>query len=246
MVEGGTSPGPRVLVFLTLLAGCNDPGFALVSITPIYGWTDGCNAVTLSGHGFGKNATAKIGGGAVAGITYPESPKNPLTPTNVGYIAYGVAPAGTHGYADVSLTSDGQTSTIGGTGGYYYVSCPGPGWVDTVTPDAAAEETIAAGATITINGCGLDPATQVARIRGEKILAAREVPLTTACERGVVTFTAPDLPPGLYDVEIADATTGELLSGTACSDRPGLEPADSADTAASACVRHNVRYGAAL
>lgn len=224
-----------MLVFLTLLAGCNDPGFALVSISPIYGWTDGCNAVTLSGHGFGKDATAKIGGAAVTGVTFPEPPKNPLTPSNVGYIAYGVAPAGSHGYAEVSLTSSGQTSTITGTGGYYYVSCPAPGSVDAVTP----AEAIAGGALIALDGCSLDAATMTVRlVDATDATVADGLALTSLCGKGSVTFEAPVLADGTYFIELVDTGTGAVLSGAPCP------PADSADTASS-CSDHAIVYGVA-
>ena len=223
-----------MLVFLTLFSACNDSGFAVVAISPIFGWTDGCNPVTISGRGFSSSATATVGGNVVSGVTYPEAPKSPLRPSDVGYILYGSVPAGEHGYADVSVKSDGVTSTISGTGAYYYVSCPAAGTVEAVTPS----EGLAGGEVVTLDGCGLDVATIAARIvNSDDIPQGGDLALSSLCGKGRVSFEAPALAEGSYFLELVDIGTGAVLSGAPCP------PGDSADTG-STCTDHALVYGA--
>ena len=223
-----------MVVFFSLLGACNDAGFAVVSISPIFGWTDGCNPVTISGRGFSSSATATVGGSVVSGVTFPEAPKSPLSPSDIGYVLYGSAPAGEHGYADVSVKSDGVTSTISGTGAYYYVTCPAAGTVEAVTPS----EGLAGGETVILDGCGLDVATISARVVSvDRLIDSGTLPLSSLCGKGSVSFTAPALAEGSYFLELVDIGTGDVLSGAPCP------PGDSADTGSS-CTDHPLVYGA--
>jgi len=223
-----------VLLLLTVFGACNDAGFALVSVDPIYGWTDGCNAITLSGHGFGKDVKATLGGAEITGLTAPEAPKDGR-PSEVGYMLSGVAPAGAKGYADVTLTSGGQTSTLTGTSSYYYVECPAAGTLDAVTPS----EGLAGGALVTLTGCGLDSAAITARIvDAAGTPQGTDLPLTSSCGKGTVTFEAPTLADGTWYLELVDVATNTPLTGIPCA------PADTADSGSS-CTDHPLVYGAA-
>ena len=220
-----------MLILVTLFGACNDAGYALVSVDPIFGWTDGCNAVTLSGHGFAADATATIGGSKVTGVTYPG--KKDSGPDEVGYQLFGIAPAGKHGYADVTVTSGGVESTITGTQGYYYVECPGPGTIDSVSP----AEGLSAGALVTVSGCGLDAAGLSARVvDAAGVAQGADAPLTSSCSTAEVTFAAPDLPDGNYLLQLVDNGTGEIVAGAICV-------VDTADSGAS-CPSYPLVYGA--
>ncbi len=217
------------MLALLLLGACNDAGYALVSISPIYGWTDGCGSITLSGHGFGKELAASIGEAGITGLTTPDDADA------VGYQVYGVVPAGAKGLADVSLRSDGVESKLTGTSGYYYVECPGPGTVDTVSPTTG----LAAGSLVTVSGCGLDAAAITVRlVDAAEVPVAADVPLVSMCGTGAASFEAPALPDGTYYVELVDVATQAVLAGAPCG------PVDSADTASS-CTDHTLTYGEA-
>ena len=125
-----------MLLLLGILA-C-EGGYDAVAISPIYGWVDGCNVVTVTGHGFG----AKIGGNALTDMVLP------TRALDKGFRFDAVVPANSAAKAyDVVVTSDGQTSTIGGTGGYTHVTCPRRGYLEGLDTTNAA-----AGATVTLSG----------------------------------------------------------------------------------------------
>lgn len=218
-----------MLLFLSLLTSCNDAGYALVSISPIYGYTDGCNAITLAGHGFGAKLSASVGGNEVIAFAAATDPDL------VEFQAAGVVPAGAHGYADIVLTSDGAASTLSGTAGYYYVECPAAGTIVSVSQSTA----LAAGAVITLEGCGLDAATVRARIvDAADVATGADLALSTICGTGAVSFVAPALADGTYYLELIDVGTGMVLSGAPCG------PIDTADTASS-CTDYSLTYGVA-
>lgn len=216
-----------MFITLALLGACNDAGYGLVSISPIYGWVDGCNPVTLSGHGFADDATASIGGSDITGITLPERK------VDKGFVLYGTAPAGQHGYAEVTMRSGGETSTLKGTAGYYYVECPALGTVDAVTPAAG----LADGVTVTLNGCGLDTTLAAARIvSADGTPQGSDLPLVSMCGTGTASFTAPALADGEYYLELVRVDDGTVLSGAPCP------PPDSGDTGSS-CTDQTLTYG---
>ncbi len=218
-----------MLLFLSLLTSCNEAGYGLVSISPIYGYTDGCNAITLAGHGFGAKLSATIGGSEITAFAAPGDKDL------VGYQAAGVVPAGAHGYADIVLTSDGASSTLSGTGGYYYVECPAAGTIVSVSQSTE----LTAGAVITLEGCGLDAATVRARIVDAADGATgADLALSTVCGKGAVSLVAPALADGTYYLELVDVGTGMVLSGAPCG------PIDTADTASS-CTDYSLTYGVA-
>lgn len=217
------------MVFALLLGACNDAGFALVSISPIYGWTDGCGSITLSGHGIGSDAAATLGSSDIPELTTPEDADLR------GFQVSGVVPAGPKGFASVTLRSGGQESTLEGAAGYYYVECPSAGWVDRATPDVG----LTADALVVLEGCGLDTGAVVARlVDAGGVAVSADLPLVSMCGKGTASFTAPALPDGSYFLELVDLASGTVLSGAPCA------PADSGDTG-STCSDHPLTYGGA-
>lgn len=201
-----------------------------MSISPIYGWVDGCNAVTISGHGFSDKATATIGGSAVTGITQPTGA------LDVGYLFYATVPAGTGpGYADVVVTDGEKTDTITGTGAYYYVACPATAYIEGIDVTTG----LAAGTTVTLSGCGIDTASLQGQLLDAKGAAVGSpFALTSVCGTATVSFAAPDVTDGTWYLGFVDSG-GTVVAGTPCP------PADTGDTAAAACIDYPLTYGSA-
>ena len=222
----------RVAAFAAVISGglsaCNTAGFDAVSISPIYGWTDGCNTVRVSGHGFAEDATVTLGT-----LELPISARG--EGIDAGYWIEGTLPAAAAaqaGYATVSVNSAGATSTIADA--YYYVACPAEG-----TLDSLDTETVAAFQNVTMQGCGLS-ATLLVQLtpRGGTAEDAVRVPITSTCGTASTSFVAPDLPDNLYDVQIVNPA-GDVLFP------PYLCPADPTDTAAALLWCPTLTYGAA-
>lgn len=215
-----------------LLQACNPtPAFNAVAISPIYGWVDGCNAVTITGAGFGDDVAATVGGKAVTDVQLPEKD------TDKGYQFTAVMPAGdAPGYADVVVTSGDKTDTIAGSGAYYYVACPMVGYVEAVEPT----EGIAAGTAISLTGCGLDASTLTAQFVAPDgvTVGATGIALTSSCATASATFAAPDLADGTWYLQLLDET-GVVVNGDVCP------PPDTADTAAAACTDFPLTFGGA-
>lgn len=216
-----------------LLASCNKPGFQAISIRPIDGWVDGCNAILISGSGFGDDVTAMIGDQAVTSITLPAKDS-----VDYGYQMFGVAPPSTigKGYQDVTVTSGGKTDTITGSGAYYYKDCPGPGYIEGISQT----EGLSSGTAVTITGCGLDSESLKVRVVDSgNVAVGADLSLTKTCGTAVVNFSAPSVPTdGTYYLELVDPD-GNVLVGTPCP------PPDTADTAGGSCVDYPLIYGAA-
>ncbi len=227
----GFPPLLAALAALALLGtSCNTDGFAAVSIAPIYGWVDGCNTVRISGHGFAEDATATLGTLALTVATRG-------TGQDQGYWLESTLPANpvtAKGYADVTVTSAGKTSTI--KDAYYYVACPAPGNLESMDV-----QTVTAGATVTLGGCGLDPATVSVQLVPWTGGTNTTVPITSSCGTATATFSAPALPDGSYDVQLIDATGAVLYPTWSCSQGA----ADTADTAAASEWCPTLTYGSA-
>jgi hypothetical protein len=205
-----------------LLGSCNEKsvGFAAVAIRPVYGWSDGCTPLRISGHGFASGATAKIGATEIADLAC-----DPAAGCDEGFQLFGTAPPATTDvvgtFLDVAVKSGGETSTI--PLAYYYVQCPGL-LIEGVGPT----EAVTPGTVITMQGCGLDSSTLLAKV-GD----AAAVPLTSVCSSATVSFTAPDLPAGAgYTVSLVNAN-GDVIFPAAC---------DTADTAAQCDVPPVLTY----
>lgn len=213
-----------LLPLAAFLGSCNNAGFDAVSIRPIYGWAEGCGPVRVSGHGFGDDVTVTIGDKddttlqtTLESVTFPEEE------INKGYYVEGVMPASPAGgsvYADIIVSTGGQTDII--EDAYYYVSCPALGYVEGAGPT----EGLVGGETVALSGCNIDSASLQAWLVDGSGVPAHESPLaiTSTCRTASGTFTAPALPPGLYYLLLTDME-GNPVSGGA---------PDTGDTAALA------------
>lgn len=206
------------VVITSLLAGCKMPAFDVVLIRPIYGWEDGCTPVTITGRGFGEDVSASFGSAPLESPSLPDAATHPL---DVGYAIYGLSPAGAGGtYADVSVTTGGQTASI--TKAFRYVACPAPAYVE-----GASAGAVAAGDSVSLYGCALDSAANRARVGGQ------DIPLSAECRTAQVSFTAPSLPDGAYYISVVDAQGVELFPASGCDVTldPSVDQSVSYDTA---------------
>lgn len=214
----------------TVLTSCNATaiGFGVVSVTPIYGWEEGCGAVAVRGHGFDDGVTAKLGAAALETSELPGADQSER-----GFQVWGAAPAGTDGYVDVVVTNgDGETSTL--TGGYRYLACTRDFLPEYVTPQSE-DGTVAEGTVVDVTGCALGGATKV------KVGDAEPVPLTLGCRTATATFTAPANPAGDQPVLFLN-DADEPKFPLPCPDDD-----DTADTAVPSCDEPFVlTYGGAL
>lgn len=190
------------------LQSCNVPDFRVVSIRPIYGWVDGCTPVSIGGSGFGSDVSVTVGGKALENLTYPDAETAPL---DVGYEVYGTTPAAdAAGYADVILTSGGQTGEVNASdtvGAFYYAACPLTAYPESADPSTG----VAAGSTVTLSGCNLSADYQV------RVGPSAAVPVTTVCKTATVSFSAPEIQSnGLdyssgYIIAILDASGNQIF-----------------------------------
>lgn len=217
------------LGLLLFAAGCNSAGYEAVAIRPTFGWADGCTAVKISGHGFGDEVSATVGGNAVEDITRAEAEEDQQ------FFFFGTMPAGDPGAQDLVVTSDGKESTV--EAAFYYVACTGPATLETVTPN----DGVAAGATVSLAGCGFDVATQQVRIIDPTgTVASTTASLTADCGTAYASFTAPTMPDGDYWVFIEDIASGDVLNPVTG------DPRECAlDTAADCAAPRTITYGGA-
>ena len=208
------------------LQSCNVPDFRVVSIRPIFGWVDGCTPVSIGGAGFGSSVSVTVGGNALENVTYPDAETAPL---DVGYEVYGTTPpASAAGYADVVLSSDGNTGEVNpndSVGAFYYAACPLSAYPETVSPSTG----LASGTTVSLGGCNLSSDYQV------RVGPSAPVSLTKVCSTASVTFSAPDLQPnsdafysGGYFVSILDASGNMIFPDPASGCDPTLSVAENA------------------
>ncbi len=208
-----------------LLAGCNKVPFDAVTIRPTYGWQDGCTSVKISGASLGDSISATIGGTAVTDIERPEDEEDRT------FFFFAVTPPNAEvGVQDVTVTSDGKTDTITGTGGFYYVACPAAPEIEAFAPT----EGLTAGATISMSGCNIDTAALSVRVIDATGAEVATADLTSDCGTAYASFAAPDLADGTYMVLIVDGdgtvvhpATGDPIVCAASGDDP-----DSGDSAA--------------
>lgn len=218
------------LGLLLVSAGCNKAGYEAVAIRPISGWLDGCATVEITGHGFGDEISASIGSNEVTDITRPDDEEERT------FSFFATVPAGDAvGATDVLVTSDGKESTI--AGGYYYLECPAPGTIDGLAP----EEGVAAGDTVSIAGCGLDASTmEVVIYDPAGVVADVTATLTSDCGTAFVSFTAPALADGEYEILVRDSTTHAVLNPVTGDPREC-----PIDTSAPCDAAHTITYGGA-
>lgn len=203
-----------VLVLAAGLSGCNDAGYEAVSIRPTYGWIDGCTDVKISGHGFGDEISATIGGSDVLDLTRPEGEGVDGEPEEL-FFFFARTPAGSAvGEAPVTVTSDGESSTFPdpalseeARGAFYYVACPGAPLIESPAPGAPVEG-VSSGDTVSLAGCGFDADTMEVRVQDPTLLLGEDpvhADLVSDCLTAYTSFAAPDLADGSYDVILVEA-----------------------------------------
>ena len=193
----------------------------LVTITPEYGFVDGCINVDIQGHDLGENATGEISNGTNSTtIELTPEPFDDSIPEHAqdvgfqyaGFIPVGAIPAGEGGFYDVTLTVDGFETSL--PEGFYFRNCPGRDDGDDTTPAFAIEgevfaSPLTAGSSVTFLGCGLDEANVTVNVYDldnacEQLGAG--IALTSVCGTTNVTF---DLPGNLavdgnYSITVVD------------------------------------------
>jgi hypothetical protein len=182
---------------LSLQAACNDAGFAVVSISPIYGFEDGCTEVKVSGHGFAEGAKATLDGYELDNIAYPDTSTKPL---DLGFVLYGRTPSHEPGFVDLIVFNPDETwSRV--RKAFYYVACPGSPHVETVSPrtDVRSQD------VIVLDGCSLDSNDLFVTVGDSEPL-----PLSPSCGSARVTFMAPTLPAGAYALRLLDGGGHEV------------------------------------
>lgn len=187
-------------------------GTEAISIRPIYGLQDACTSVKISGHGFGRDVSATIGGKPVTDLALPEEGS-----LDDGFNFTAVAPVGDAvGYAEVVVSTGGVDYPL--TVPFYYEACPATAYVFGVEPSTG----LAAGTAVALSGCGLNASTLRVQI-GE----ATPVELVgAACGTTEASFTAPDVAAGTWPVVFVDG------NGAAVWPAEGDCPAMTADTGA--------------
>lgn len=207
------------------LQSCNTPDFRVVSIRPIYGWVDGCTPVSIGGAGFGSDVSVTIGGSPLENLSYPDAETAPL---DVGYEVYGTTPpASAAGYADVVLSSGGNTGEVNAkdsVGAFYYAACPLTAYPETISPETG----LSAGATVSVGGCNLSSDYQV------RVGPSDPIALTKVCSTAEVSFAAPGLQAnsetnyeGGYFLSILDSSGNMIFPDPASGCDPTLSVAEN-------------------
>jgi hypothetical protein len=223
-------------MFLLLALLACDRGFDAVAISPIYGWVDGCNAVAVTGHGFGDDVTAMVGGQPLRDA----APARGLLTR--GYRLDGtVPPAARSGTVDVVVTTGGASDTITGSGGYTYVACPQRAYVETIDTSEGAP-----GALVTLNGCSLDTALRVRLLAGDGSPARAAdgttpvpAPLVSVCGTARAAFQVPAVPEGAYFVQLL-REDDIVLAGEVCTAADSGTTSDSGSSDACAPIPFTV------
>lgn len=207
----------------------------LVSITPDYGYADGCVDVLVQGHHLGTNATAHIGDAEFLELLpAEEDPDRPEHAQDVGFLYTGLVPAspsGEAGWFDVVVTIDGEELKI--RDGWYYRSCPGSLVVDAFTvPDPAT-----VGSQLTFVGCNLGPDVTVQFLDLYGVLQAT-TQLVSDCLTARVHANVPALPAGDYNVQLVHAD-GTIYAGPC-----GVDSGDTGVTCEPIFINVPARRGA--
>lgn len=187
----------------------------LVSMTPDYGYADGCFDVVVQGHNLGTEAKAKVGSEPFLAFTAAENdPKLPEHAQDVGFKYFGTvppSPSGEPGWFDVVLEVDGEELTL--RDGIYYRSCPGSFVVDAITVPAEG----VAGDPIAVVGCQLDDEVQVQFLDLTGVVIST-APLVSDCSTAQVHADIPgDLPAGDYTVQLVH-DDGTVYAGDCYAD----------------------------
>lgn len=200
-----------------------------ISIRPIYGWQDGCTSVKISGHGFGADVTATIGGNPVTEVTLPADDS-----LDYGFLFNAVTPAGAaSGYADVVVKTNGTDAPLSVP--FYYEACPTAVHLDAMSPS----DSLVGGTSVALVGCNIKSAEYQVKV-GD----AAPVAMTAGCLTASATFAAPELPAGQYPVVFVDSS-GTTVWPTAeeCVDSGGDTGHDTAPPATYCDLCPCVTYG---
>jgi hypothetical protein len=187
---------------IIMLVGCNDAGYRAVSVRPNAGWVDGCTDVRISGHGFGDEVSATIGGSEVFNIVRPDGEIQ--GDPNDEFYFFASTPAGSdQGDAPVMVTSDGEEDEI--PQGFFYMACWGDPFIQSMTPD----EGVANGDTVTLRGCNIDADSYSITVEDPTgtLAPVENIALTSDCLTAYASFTAPALPSGTYYALIKSGDT---------------------------------------
>jgi hypothetical protein len=176
----------------------------LVSVTPEYGYVDGCTEVLISGHDLGVAAKAKLKGkGGEVDIELSPAepdPKKPEWAQDVGFDYTATMPPSpaAEGFYDLILTVDGEELEI--SQGWYYRTCPGGFRVDhyQIPYEGAGTQTVTAGGTIAFQGCGLTTDVVLEFLRGTDGTGtvAATASAVEDCSTAAIHFVIPALEPG--------------------------------------------------
>jgi hypothetical protein len=220
------------------------------TITPEFGYVDGCTDVILGGAYIGTDATVTIGGEALLAIepaaydtAFPEYAQD------VGFEYAGrtpPSPGREPGWADVVMTippekEGGKEFVRRLPDGFYYMACPGSVHVDTLglptadeTGDTAGPvaQPVPAGETVPLIGCGLDATKVEVALRNGDGSIAFTLPLVQDCSTAIAHIDIPDVANGAYylTIEHEDGTT----LGYDCSDDTDADTASETDLSACA------------
>lgn len=198
------------------------PTFA--TVTPSYGYVDGCKPVLLQGHHLGTQGTARIGTAPILDLKPAQiDPKLPEHAQDVGFKYTGItgpAPGGKAGWYDVVMEVDGEALTLNDA--WYYQACPATFQVDSYAVPSDAD----VGSSIYFEGCGLGGNVTL------QFLDATQTPIGEAtlvsdCSTAQVHADVPALPAGDYTMQLL-ATDDTAFPLTTCF-------ASSGDTALT-CV----------
>jgi hypothetical protein len=189
----------------------------LATITPAFGYVDGCQAVVIQGHHLGTAAKGRIGSVPFVDFKAAEEDKDyPEYAQDVGFKYFGVsgpAPEGKGGWYDIILEVDGEELTI--DDGWYYRECPATFAVDVFDIPADAD----VGTVLSFEGCGLGGNVTVLFLDDTDAPIA-EVPLVSDCNTAFVHATVPSMPAGTYTLQVT-ATDGTVFSPDACAIESG-------------------------
>lgn len=197
--EGRTWMGAAGLgAIVMLLPSCNTPEFRAVSVRPIYGWADGCNAVKISGSGFEGDVSVQVGDDDLLDLTMPADE------IDEGYYVTGVVPPvdlAASEYVTITVTSGGESDDV--LDDFYRLACPGDINIEGFGPDTG----LAAGTEISVVGCHI-LATHTVGILTETATMTN----TSSCDGGTDSgsFAAPTLPDGTYYMAVYDSGGTEI------------------------------------
>ena len=191
----------------------------LATITPQYGFVDGCVDLTIQGHHMGEEATLVLSNEdneLELELTPPEYDDTVLARAqDIGFlftasIPAGALPAGAGGFFDATLVVDDFEDTI--PDGWYFRNCPN----DLAVEGEVFADPLIGGSTVLLFGCGMDVSTVTATVYDVDCnVVEAGIALTSVCG---TTDTSFSLPTGLADGDYTmtlDGPNGEYDLGFA-------------------------------